>query len=85
MKKKKVKIRKRCSIVDCKRRVTTTHECRTCERLELVQDFDTSPKVMYACDRHYEAVVALMKRHAVTKHPLNLLRVFAGMLKGEEW
>ncbi len=52
-------------------------ECLTCEKLG--KNFR-----IISCGKHRVEGLSRVKKHALTKHPANLLRVVAAGLKGEE-
>ena len=61
----------------CTARAKTKFECRTCE--------DTGKDVftLFACAFHAEEVQKQIRRHALVKHPVNIVRVAAAVLKGD--
>ena len=52
-------------------------ECITCEKL------GKSTRI-FSCGEHRQAGLNALRKHALVKHPANLLRVIAAGLKGEE-
>ncbi len=80
----------------CQLNGSILHECLTCEKLELeaaasrgnedeVGDLDRSKLfTIQACVVHSDEGLKKVRRHALTAHPANLLRVVAAGLKGEQ-
>lgn len=62
----------------CWRRAVVRYDCRTCA--------DTShlPHSVAACRQHASAALSRMKRHALTRHPVNIVRAAAAALAGED-
>lgn len=83
IKKKKPKITAKCSYDDCNRRAKAKHECITCEYL-LDAGKVESVHTVYACGHHQAEGLAAMKRHALTAHPINIVRAAVAALKGED-
>ena len=61
----------------CKQNGGTIHACITCEKLHEIF-------AVQCCAVHYDEGLKKVRRHAVTAHPVNLLRVVAAGLKGEQ-
>jgi hypothetical protein len=61
----------------CMGQVIAMDECLTCEGLGKAHR-------VHSCAEHRAAGVAAVKKHALVKHPANLLRVVAAGLRGEE-
>jgi hypothetical protein len=79
----------------CKDNGGTIHTCITCESLvanDLArrgEDYGTlinheSVFKVQCCAKHYNDGLTKVKRHALTAHPVNILRVMAAGLKGEK-
>jgi hypothetical protein len=71
----------------CQENGGTIHTCLTCEKLagaggEAV--LGTPIFIVQCCTTHYDEGLKRIKRHALTAHPVNLLRVMAAGLKGEK-
>jgi hypothetical protein len=62
---------------DCGAKVESMHECITCEKL------GKNYRIV-CCGEHNVAGLAKLKKHALVRHPSNLLGVIAAGLKGEE-
>lgn len=66
----------------CASTARVKHECRTCEKIrERKPEHETF--AVQACRQHAEQAYADIKKHALTKHPTNLLGAIAAQLKGE--
>lgn len=65
-----------CAHANCNAYVYQKAECLTCKRLG--KSF-----VKLACLHHYEAALSAVRRHALVKHPVNILRATIAGLKGE--
>ena len=76
---KKRKFKELCSHDGCSRRAKAKHECLTCERLGAAEPF-----AMFACGYHQNEVLAAVKKHALVKHPTNMLGAAWAALKGED-
>lgn len=63
----------------CGKEGSAMHECLTCERTKGPGTFR-----VVCCAEHSAAGLARVKKHALVKHPSNLLGVIAAGLKGEE-
>jgi hypothetical protein len=84
-----------CFKKDCQLNGGTIHTCITCEKLAaeamsrgdvggaLIPD-EHEVFVIQCCRVHYDEGLKRVKRHALTAHPVNLLRVMAAGLKGEK-
>lgn len=61
----------------CTVRAVTKFECRTCEA--------TGKEVftLFSCAVHSPELQGQVRRHALVKHPVNIVRVAAAVLKGE--
>ena len=68
-----------CYADDCDRRGGEIFACVTCEDLGRENPFR-----LQACSLHRFDALQEVKRHAVVKHPVNLLRVMGAALKGED-
>jgi hypothetical protein len=73
----------------CKQNGGTIHHCVTCEKIRDAQGSDPITKVhevftVQCCAVHFDEGLKKIRRHAVTAHPVNLLRVVAAGLKGEQ-
>jgi hypothetical protein len=82
-KKQEADDRPNCSFEGCSKNSIVTYECKTCEKLKVLRKVKEVYTV-HACALHQEQVIGSMKKHALTKHPSNLLRAVAAQLKGEE-
>jgi hypothetical protein len=58
-------------------------ECLTCEQLVAAGKRTKAFRVV-SCAQHRLDGLAAVKKHALVKHPVNLLRVIAAGLKGEK-
>lgn len=68
---------------DCERRARVEHACRTCD--ELVKAGKSTDRYsIKACHEHALGALEQTKRHALTKHPSNLLGATFAALKGED-
>lgn len=79
LKTKAEKIKAPCSHDDCKRRAKARHECIVCMK--------TSPDKVFAvcaCGHHQEEILATIKKHTLTAHPVNIVRAVIAQLKGED-
>ena len=70
--KKKTRIDGTCSVEGCLAKPRTQHKCKACGH------------IMKSCRRHGDQIWEEMKRHALVKHPVNLLGAVAAALKGED-
>jgi hypothetical protein len=68
----------------CGEKSAAMHECLTCEKLHEENPLKHDKFAVFACHEHNAAGLAAVKKHALVKHPANLLRVVAAGLKGEE-
>jgi hydroxylamine reductase (hybrid-cluster protein) len=77
----RVKIKAKCGHEGCKRRAKAKHECLTCEKLVEAGKQDT---VFFAagCGHHAQEAIERIKKHALTAHPVNILRGVVAQLKG---
>lgn len=74
-----------CFAKKCKQNGGTIHHCITCE--ELVRAGKLAAEDAFkvqCCAVHVHEGLKKVRRHAVTAHPANLLRVVAAGLRGEE-
>lgn len=67
----------KCFKSGCVEKALGMDECLTCEKL------GRSFRII-SCAKHRADGLARVKKHALVKHPANLLRVVAAGLKGEE-
>lgn len=67
-----------CSYEGCERKALQKHECRGCEAKG--KDVFT----LKTCQYHHEEIKGMMKKHAYTKHPVNLLRAVVAGLRGQD-
>ncbi len=67
----------RCDFKGCELDGRNHHACITCEKL------GKEHKVHY-CPLHRQETLGAVKRHALLKHPANLLRVVGAGLAGED-
>lgn len=75
--------RHKCSVEGCIQRAVAEYVCIVCEHLaESKPDKETF--VTYGCTKHNEWAMHTTRRHALKKHPINLLRAVAAGLAGEE-
>lgn len=72
----------RCQHDDCTRKARATHHCATCEVLKRAGKRPDVESVSF-CHQHQEWATASIRRHALVKHPINLLRAGVASLKGE--
>lgn len=85
MKHLKKRLKPRCSFEGCTRRSKQTHECLTCIRLHEEGELkEEKPMVVHSCWRHTGQVIEELKRHALIKHPSNIVRATVAALKGED-
>lgn len=74
-----------CYTEGCKGRGGEKFECLTCEKLYFAgKRTKDEIFVIQACSKHRFQALADVKKHAVVKHPVNLLRVMGAALKGED-
>jgi hypothetical protein len=73
----KKKLTALCDHDECHRRAKAKHECLTCEKQE-------KAFAVHACGHHADWGTQTIKRHALVKHPVNLLRAVGHQLKGED-
>lgn len=66
----------------CKLNGGAIHTCITCEKIKEAQPHEVFQ--IQCCRVHYYDGLKKVRRHAVTAHPANLLRVVAAGLRGEE-
>ncbi len=76
---KRVKLKERCDTKGCTRRATVKHECLSCERLKAEIVYSVCGCVLHARDATDE-----IRKHALVKHPSNLVGAVAAALKGED-
>ena len=80
---KRIRLKERCSAAsECSRRAQVKHECVTCIKLKEAKKVETV-FVVCGCRWHKPEALTIMKRHALTAHPVNLLRAGVAALKGE--
>ncbi len=72
------KLKERCSHEGCNARAKQKHECLTCEKL------GKEVFTIAGCREHASWALTMVKRHALVKHPVNMLRVGAAALRGED-
>lgn len=79
----KKRLKERCGHPGCRRRAKAKHECLTCEKLVAAGKSET---VFFAagCGEHANETIQRIKRHALTAHPVNILRAVGAQLKGED-
>ncbi len=80
-KKKSPKLKAKCG--HCQRRAQAKHECITCEKLIKAGKVEAIFAV-HACGHHQGEALAIMKKHVLTAHPVNILRGVVAQLKGED-
>lgn len=68
----------------CKQNGGTIHTCITCEKLASSTSQGGEVFQVQCCTVHYHDGLKKVRRHAITAHPANLLRVVAAGLRGEE-
>jgi hypothetical protein len=68
---------KTCSVPKCAKAAAVKHECLTCEK-------KGSEHVTYGCTQHKDTSLELAKRHALVKHPSNMLGAVGAALAGED-
>ena len=68
-----------CSFEGCERHAVQNHECLTCEAKQKEEVFS-----LKTCPYHHEQIRARMKKHALTAHPVNILRAVVAGLKGQD-
>lgn len=73
-----------CEHEGCTKKARGEHVCLTCEKLHEAGKLE-EPEIHRKryCASHREAMLTKVRKHAVTAHPANLLRVIAAGLKGE--
>lgn len=67
----------------CPSKAVVEYVCIACEHLAQNKP-NREIHASYGCKNHSEWALARMKKHALTKHPVNLLRAVAAGLAGEE-
>jgi hypothetical protein len=76
----KKRLKERCSVSSgCNRKAQVKHECLTCLKLKAGTVF-----VVCGCRWHKAEALTIIKRHALTAHPVNMLRAGVAALKGED-
>jgi hypothetical protein len=65
-----------CFVDDCKVNGDETFHCKTCEAIGKTFSVQT-------CPWHREDAAAKIKKHALTAHPVNLLRAVVAGLNGD--
>lgn len=78
-----IKIRAKCSHTGCRRSAKAKHECLTCEKLVEAGKAE-EVFALCACGHHQADILAKMKKHILTAHPVNILRGVVAQLKGED-
>lgn len=73
-----------CFANGCTKVGKNSHTCLTCERLAATTQPDREVKVIHYCPDHRELGVTQIRKHALLKHPANVLRVVAAGLAGED-
>ena len=71
----------------CQNNGNRTYHCMTCEAVakEKCADPDMSKVFkVQTCDEHDALAQKTIKRHAIVKHPSNLLKLTLAALRGEE-
>ena len=68
-----------CSIEGCTTGAAIRHECLACEAKK-----KDDPFAIYGCQKHAQAVTERARKHALTKHPVNLMRGVVRQLAGED-
>jgi hypothetical protein len=68
----------KCGVVDCKRKARAKHACVTCEKLGKPEF------AVKCCSEHFFPGLELLKKHALTAHPSNILGAMGAALKGED-
>ena len=71
-----------CQHAECLRKARATFTCRTCEDLHAAGRRETITEIAF-CHPHQPWAAEKIRRHALTKHPVNLVRAFVAGLKGE--
>lgn len=74
---KSTELRGPCYYEGCTKQGKRLHECVTCEKRGDVFR-------VQCCDEHYLAGRGVVRKHALVKHPANVLRVIAAGLRGED-
>lgn len=72
---------KTCSVGACKKAAVVKHECITCEKQSKTEK---EGAVIYGCTQHSEASLEMAKRHALVKHPSNMVAAVGAALAGED-
>lgn len=62
----------------CPRRAVVKYDCRTC------QETGGAPTSVAGCREHTSEALSAIKKHALTKHPSNLLGAMVAQLRGED-
>lgn len=70
-------VKETCFWEHCEQKGVHKVECITCEAAGKAH-------VVFACVLHHPDALTAVKRHAVVKHPVNLLRVVAAGLRGDD-
>ncbi len=71
-----------CQHPDCPRKARNTSHCVTCEALKAAGKRSDVVSVSF-CLAHAEWGTTKIRRHALVKHPANLVRAGIASLKGE--
>lgn len=69
------KIKGRCSYPECKAKARIQHDCLTCNS----ETFRACK-----CEEHRIWAAEKIRRHALTAHPVNILRAMVAALRGED-
>ncbi len=72
-----------CFVKGCRRGAKVKYECRTCESL-VEASKASSVHTVKACRYHGGRGMQAIRRHALIKHPVNILRAGLAALKGED-
>lgn len=72
-----------CDVEGCRQRGGELFECQTCLDLAAAGKLTGEVFKRKPCVDHRDKALEQVRRHAVTAHPVNLLRVAAAALRGE--
>ena len=75
---KVLKVEGRCSHPDCNAKAKREMACVTCEQIKADEPFK-----LKSCHKHFEALQQKIRKHALVKHPVNILGAVVAGLKGE--
>jgi hypothetical protein len=69
-----------CVVDGCKRKAHPQGRfvCITCEKKD-----EDPPFSLQACGPHSNAVLMMVRKHALSAHPVNILRATAAVIKGD--